>query len=94
MSSCVLLYSCFGQLIKDQPHLFVFEPHGLDQPTGFNWLRIHQGIEDFGLAVRRDRPITVEGRHGAGVAKILVQAFHSSQDMEPYSDKLQKQGQP
>jgi hypothetical protein len=72
MSSCVLLYSCFGQLIKDQPHLFVFEPHGLDRPIGFNWLRIHQGIEDFGLAVRRDRPITVEGRHGAGVAKILA----------------------
>src|SRR6516165_7430798 len=61
MSSCVLLYSCFGQLIKDQPHLFVFEPHGLDRPIGFNWLRIHQGIEDFGLAVRSDRPITVEG---------------------------------
>src|SRR5260221_23699 len=72
MSSCVLLYSCFGQLIKDQPHLFVFEPHGLDRPIGFNWLRIHQGIKDFGLAVRRDRPITVEGGHGAGVAKILA----------------------
>jgi len=68
MSSCVLLYSCFRQLIKDQPHLFVFEPHGLDRPIGFNWLRIHQGIEDFGLAVRSDRPITVEGCHGAGVA--------------------------
>src|SRR5260221_12239577 len=72
MSSCVLLASRFAQLIEDQPHLFVFEPHGLDRPIGFNWLRIHRGIEDSGLAVRGDRPITVEGRHGAGVAKILA----------------------
>src|SRR5260221_13821846 len=71
MSSCVLLYSCFDQLIKDQPHLFVFEPHGLDRRIGFNSLRINQGIKDFGLAWRRDRSITFEGSHGIGVANII-----------------------
>src|ERR1700726_4933708 len=60
---CILLYSNLAQLIEDQPHLLVIELHGLDRRIRFNWLRIYQGIENFRLPVRRDRPIAVERGH-------------------------------